>query len=133
MGNNALPVVAALATIAAILHLLRRRRLREKYAFLWLVVGTGVAVIAFFPKLLELAADVLGVRTPSNLLFFVASLVLLIVSVQLSTEVSRLEDETRCLAEEVAIIRLALEGAAAPRPHQPEGPAWHLSAGRLGA
>jgi hypothetical protein len=55
------------------------------------------------------------VQTPSNLLFFVAALVLLIVCVQLSWEVSRLEDETRALAEEVAILRLeAQKGRALP-------------------
>ena len=111
-----MPMVAALATIAAIVHLLRRRRLREKYALLWLIVGAGVLLVAFLPVLLEVAAETLGVRTPSNLLFFVASLVLLVVSVQLSTEVSRLEDETRCLAEEIAIVKLALDRASLSDP-----------------
>jgi hypothetical protein len=114
MESNALPVVAALGTVLAIVHLLRRRRLREKYALLWLVVATGVVVIAAVPAVLTVAADLLGVQTPSNLLFFVAALVLLIVSVQLSAEVSRLEDETRCLAEEVALLRLDVERTAAP-------------------
>ncbi len=113
MESNVLPIIAALGTIAAILHLLRRRRLREKYAFLWLVVATGVGVVAFFPDLLGLAAGILGVQTPSNLLFFVAALLLLVVSVQLSAEVSQLESETRCLAEEVAIVRLRLDDMAA--------------------
>lgn len=122
MGSNVLPMVAAVATVAAILHLLRRRRLREKYAFLWLAVAAGVVVIGFFPGLLSLGADALGVQTPSNLLFFVASLVLLVVSVQLSTEVSRLEDETRCLAEEVALIRMTLEAQSVVAVDLPEQP-----------
>ena len=112
MGNSIMPMVAAIVTIAAIVHLLRRRRLREKYALLWLVVSVGVVVVAFFPVLLAVAAQALGVHTPSNLLFFVACLVLLVVSVQLSTEVSRLEDETRCLAEEIAMLKLAVEEVA---------------------
>ncbi len=112
MNSSVLPIVAAVCTIAGILHLLRRRRLREKYAFLWLVVATGVGVVAFFPELLGLSAALLGVQTPSNLLFFVAALLLLVVSVQLSAEVSQLEDETRCLAEEIAIVRLRLDDIA---------------------
>lgn len=113
MESNLLPVVAAIGTIATILHLLRHRRLREKYALLWLVVATGVAVVAFIPELLGLTAHLLGVQTPSNLLFFVAALVLLVVSVQLSAEVSQLEDETRCLAEQVALIRLDVDEMSA--------------------
>jgi hypothetical protein len=50
-----------------------------------------------------------GVRTPSNLLFFLAALVLLGVCLHLSWEVSRLEDETRRLAEEHAVLRLQVE------------------------
>ncbi len=115
VGSNALPMVAGIGTVSAIVHLLRRRRLREKYAFLWLAVGASVAVVAFFPSLLGTAAAVVGVRTPSNLLFFVSSLVLLVVSVQLSTEVSRLEDETRCLAEEMAMLRAQVEQSTTAR------------------
>ncbi len=49
------------------------------------------------------------------MLFFVAALMHLMVCVQLSWEVSRLEDETRALAEEVAILRLeAQKGRVTP-------------------
>lgn len=109
MGATLLPIAAAIATIAMMLNLLRRRRLKEKYAFLWLVVAVGVAVVAAWPQTLVLSADLLGVRTPSNLLFFVAALVLLVVTVQLSAQVSQLEEETRSLAEEMAILRLLQE------------------------
>ena len=112
MGGTLLPIVAAIATIATMLSLLRRRRLKEKYAFLWLVVAVGVAVVAAWPETLVMSADLLGVRTPSNLLFFVAALVLLVVSVQLSAQVSQLEEETRSLAEEMAILRLLHEQRA---------------------
>ena len=137
MGNSLMPMVAAIITITAIVHLLRRRRLREKYALLWLVMSVGVVVVAFFPVLLAFAAQALGVRTPSNLLFFVACLVLLVVSVQLSTEVSRLEDETRCLAEEIAIVKLAVEehceDPRSGRPRRRDGVAAMLTVRRQAA
>lgn len=117
MESNVLPVVAAVGTITVMVQLLRRRRLKEKYAFLWLVVSFGVAVVAVFPGTLAASAELLGVKTPSNLLFFVSALLLLVVSVQLSAEVSQLEEETRSLAEEVAILRLFHErGASVGEP-----------------
>lgn len=113
MNPRVLPVVAAAVTLFAILDLLRRRQLREKYAVLWLVVSLFVGVFAVFPTLLTRLSRLAGVKTPSNLLFFVAALVLLVVCVQLSYEISRLEDETRALAEEVGILRLEIG------PHRP--------------
>jgi hypothetical protein len=51
-----------------------------------------------------------GVAVPANLLFFMSGILLLLVSVQLSYEVSRLEARTRRLAEEVALLRDAVDG-----------------------
>lgn len=100
--------VAAVVLIAA-LELLRRRQLREKYAVLWLGVAIGVVTLSLFPQLLDIAAARLGIADPPNLLAFVATLFLLGVCAHLSWESSRLEDETRELAEEVAILRHELE------------------------
>lgn len=105
---NTTQVVAlfgGLATLAMMVELLRRRQLREKYAVLWLGVGLVVAVLGVWPPLLDRIADWLGVVDPPNLLFFLAILTLLVVNVHLSWEVSRLEDETRTLAEEIAFLR----------------------------
>ena len=56
---------------------------------------------------------------PANLLFFVASLVLLILTLQHSYELGRVEERTRTLAEEVALLRLELERATRKADHQP--------------
>ena len=104
-----LGVLAALATLVFVVELLRRGILREKYAVLWLVVSAGLVLVAFVPEVLVRAAGLLGVVVPANLLFFVAGVVLLLVSVQLSYEVSRLEARTRRLAEEIALLRAMVE------------------------
>ena len=57
-----------------------------------------------FPVLLNKVADVVGVKDPPNLLLFAAALLLLLVCVHLSWEASRLEEKTRTLAEEVALL-----------------------------
>ena len=56
---------------------------------------------------------------PSNLLFFPASMLLLVISIQLSYELGRLEERTRTLAEEVALLRLRLEQLTADDPRRP--------------
>jgi hypothetical protein len=96
---------AAVLTALFVVELLRRGILREKFAALWLIVSVGVLVMAAFPRVVQWMADAVGVQVPANLLFFLTAVLLLLVSVQLSYEVSRLEARTRRLAEEVALLR----------------------------
>jgi hypothetical protein len=102
-------IVVAVLSLAAMLELLRRRQLKEKYAVLWLAVGAGMLVLGAFPALLNEVADVVGVKDPPNLLLFAAALLLLLVCVHLSWEASRLEERTRTLAEELALLRQRME------------------------
>lgn len=119
-------VVCALL-VGALLFLLRTRRIREKYAALWILLTVAVVLIGAFPQLAFWLSDLVGVQTPANLVFALAIVILLSVSIQLSAEVSNLEEETRTLAEEIALLRLDLRllaeahdpGAHEPHPHQP--------------
>jgi len=102
-------IVIAVCIIVGIVMLLRSRRLKEKYAALWMVVGILSIVLAAWPGLLNWAANLVGVQVASNLLFTLAILLLLGVCLHLSLEVSSQEDKIRRLAEEAAIARQKLE------------------------
>lgn len=122
MGINWLGLAAAVSMAVFVAELLRRGILREKFAALWLVVSGLLVVVAVFPQLLRSAADALGFAVPSNLLFFVSILFLLLVAVQLSYEVSKLEARTRRLAEDVALLRSEVrDRPAAPTGDGPTG------------
>ncbi|HVV14493.1 DUF2304 domain-containing protein [Amycolatopsis sp.] len=109
MSSYLVGVLGSLLVLAGILELLRRRQLSEKYAVLWLVVGVVVLVLTIFPGLLTALARVTGVVLPVNLLFFVAIIFLVCVALHLSWELSRVENETRKLAEDLAILRLEFD------------------------
>lgn len=120
MSGYPFALAACLGLVVFLVVLLRTRRLREKYAISWIVVGLGVCVFGAFPGAVAALADVVGVETPSNLLFALALIVLLLVCIQLSAEITTLEEETRTLAEEVALLRLDLERLAGSRcPDRP--------------
>ncbi|MGN8245650.1 DUF2304 domain-containing protein [Cellulomonas soli] len=127
MSGYLFALAGALVTLVFILQLLRRRRLREKYAGTWLVVSLAIIVLAAFPGLAVRLADLVGVETPSNLLFAASLIVLLLVSVQLSTETSTLEEETRTIAEHVAMLdeRLGRLEADSTTPASPPQPHAH--------
>jgi hypothetical protein len=97
---------------------IRTRRIREKYAAIWLLLTLAVVILGVFPQLAFWLSALLGVQTPSNLVFSVALLVLVAICVQLSTEVSHLEETTRTLAEEIALIRSDIEQPTEATPDQ---------------
>jgi hypothetical protein len=107
-------IIAAIAALGLVFELLRRRRLREKYAAIWIVIAVGTVVVAVFPQILQGVADLVGIRTPSNLLFFGSLIVLFAVSLQLSREVGLLEEQSRRLAEEVGTLTMRVEALEKP-------------------
>jgi hypothetical protein len=109
VNGHLFALLGALVTLAFMFELLRRRRLREKYAGLWIVVALLVLVGAVFPGIAEWMSAIVGITTPVNLVFFLGLLVLLVVCVQISAEVSELEHENQTLAEESALLRLRVE------------------------
>jgi hypothetical protein len=114
---NAVHIVAlvgGLVVLLGMVELLRRRQLHEKYAVLWLFVAIVVAILAIFPGLLDRVGRLLHIADPPNLLMLLSVIFLLLVSVHLSWESSRLEDETRSLAEEVALLRYQVEQSRIP-------------------
>lgn len=104
-----LGLTGAFAILVVLFELLRRHQLREKYAVLWAFVAMGAVAVALIPGLLRSLADLVGVEVPANLLFFVGSMLLMIISLQHSFELGRLEEKTRTLAEEIALLRLEVQ------------------------
>ena len=97
-------LVVAFASVVFILELVRRRQLREKYALLWLLVGTSGMLLTIFRAVLDKISIFLGIAYGPSAFFLFTTLFLMGVVAHLSWEVSRLEDRTRRLAEEVALL-----------------------------
>lgn len=120
-GPTLLGLAGSLIILFTLFEMMRRHRLREKYAVIWFVISVGAFLLAAFPPLLEGISQFIGLKVPANLLFFAASIVLLILSLQHSHELGRLEAQSRTLAEEHALLRLRvqeLEAAQAELPHE---------------
>jgi hypothetical protein len=116
-------LVLAVATLGLLGWLLRTRRLREKYAFLWFGLAVGICVLGAFPEALFGVASFSGVETPVNVLFSGAIVVLLLVSVQLSSEMSQLEEETRTVAEAIALLQARVDELETPTTSSTGDPA----------
>jgi hypothetical protein len=112
MKLTILTAIIGFALLVIIFELMRRRQLREKYALLWGAVAIVVVPLALFPRLLDAVASVVGVASGVSLVLFLGLVFLLILSLHLSWEVSALEEETRTLAEEIALLRTEIRERA---------------------
>jgi len=98
-------VVASVLLILVILELIRGRRLKERYALLWLVTGVVLLVLSAWRDGLNTVAGWLGVTGyPPAVLFAVATLFILLVLLHYSTVLSKLTDENVDLAQRVALL-----------------------------
>jgi hypothetical protein len=103
--DNRVRIAAVIVTaimLGVVLELVRRRRLVERYALVWMLVTVALLVLAIWNQLLSRAADLLGIAVPSNALFLAAFAVAFLLLLHFSVITTRLSEETKILAQEVA-------------------------------
>jgi len=101
--------VLAIAFMLLILELIRRDKLQERYSVIWFVAGLGMLVGAAFPGLLEVVADLMGVRDTNVALFSIVLLLLLGLALNFSVIMSRQAAQITRLAQERAIEKAKSE------------------------
>lgn len=95
--------------ILVVLELIRGRRLKERYALLWLATGTVLLVLSLWRDGLDTIAGWLGVSGyPPAILFAAATLFVIVVLLHYSTVLSRLDDENTVLAQRLALAEQRL-------------------------
>ena len=102
--------IASIVLILVVLELIRGRRLKERYALLWLVTGVVLLVLSVWREGLNTIAGWLGVSGyPPAILFAAATLFVIVVLLHYSTVLSKLDDEKTLLAQELALLRRRVE------------------------
>ena len=97
--------VASILLILVVFELIRSRRLRERYALLWLATGVVLLVLSAWRGGLNTIAGWVGVTGyPPAVLFAVATLFILAVLLHYSTVISKLADQNVILAQRLALL-----------------------------
>ena len=105
--NVQIRIVAILATVALllfVLELVRRRRLQERYALVWLLVTSLLIALSAWGGLLDSAAGIIGISYPPSALFVIAFGFVILLLLHFSVAVSRLTDHTNVLAQRLALL-----------------------------
>jgi hypothetical protein len=97
-------IFASAALLLIVLDLVRRRRLLERYALVWLGVTTLLLVLSLWDGLLTGVSSLLGIFYPPTALFVVAFGFVIFLLLHFSVAVSRLADQSKVLAQRVGLL-----------------------------
>lgn len=120
-----LGIIFAMIVLVSIFLRMRNSGMKEAYSTWWIIISIGCVVFALIPGGLRAVSSRLGVEVPLNLGFFVAGIILLLLSLRFSVDLSHNAEDRRRLAEEIAILRAEVDrltarideaGIAAPAP-----------------
>ena len=103
-------VLAAFGLMVLIFELVRKRRLREEYSWLWLLTGAVILGFAFLPQvwLMEMA-EWMGSRNPPAAIFFLGFCFVTLLCLQFSVRLSRMTEHVKTLAQKIALLEQDLE------------------------
>jgi len=104
-----LAIVGSGALLFIVVELIRRGRLKEKYSLLWILSGGVLLIFSSSRDVLEYVSRLLGIFYPPSLLFLVAFLFLLLITLHFSVVISGLSEKNKHLAQEMALLRQQMQ------------------------
>lgn len=96
-------IIVSVLTMLYMMKKIRQSKLQIEYSVFWIVVASMLIVFSVFPKIVYLAADLVGIKSPANLIFVFIIFVLLLKIFMMTLELSHLENKVKELIQHVAI------------------------------
>ena len=96
-------LIVSIALLVLIVELVRRRRLREEYSVLWILTAVGIFALAVWYDLLVSLTHLIGAMLPTSTLFFFSLLFLVLLCLQFSVRISKLDEQVKELAQTLAL------------------------------
>ena len=101
--------IASILVMALIVDLVRRRKLREEYALLWLASGLVMLLVSIFSNVVAGLARLIGIEHPAYALFVIALFVGMVLAIHFTVVLSKLTAQNWRLTQEIGLIRRQLE------------------------
>jgi hypothetical protein len=108
LRNKMVALMVGIGMLVLIIDLVRRRKLREEYSWLWLLTGFVILLLTMWFDLLKWITHLVGAIAPSSTIFLFAFLFLILISLHFSVVISRLTDRNKELAQRSALLELEL-------------------------
>jgi len=99
-------IALAVSILSALVlfQLIRKKKLKEQYSLLWFLTVSVIFVFSVWESLLTRISDTIGIQVPSNALFLLALMFLFAIVLHFSLIVSRLTDQSKILAQKLALL-----------------------------
>lgn len=102
-------IIASIFIILIVFELVRRRKLREEYSWLWLLTSGIIIVLIVWYDLLVLITRLIGAVAPTTTLFIFGLLFLMIISLHYSVKISKLTYQIKEISQQMAILKNQVE------------------------
>ena len=102
-------IIVCLSLMLVVVELIRRGRLEEKYAIIWLLTSLLLIIFSINFEIIKFFASLTGVLVPSNFLFLLAFLFLVIISLSITVVVSSQSQKNKRLTQELSVMRFTVE------------------------
>lgn len=111
-----LAVMTALVFIVLIINLVKKRVLKENFAILWMVVAFILTLLALNFNIVRFVSRLLGIYDPNNTLFFLSVILIFLMLLLFSIEISDLETKVKNLLQETALLKKKRDKKKEPAP-----------------
>jgi hypothetical protein len=125
---QAIAVLCTGGLFILVIELVRRRRLMERYALLWLFSSAILLALAVWRSLLETIASAVGIYYPPSALFVIAFGFILVMLLHFSLCTSRLADQNKVLAQKLAQLQQRVDQLSAEPVEDEASPVLERSA-----
>jgi hypothetical protein len=103
-------IIAAILLMVLVVELVRRRKLREEYSWLWLVTGGSIILLVIWYDLLLLITRLIGAIAPTTTLFIFGLLFLMLISLHYSIQISKLSHQVKEMAQQLTLLKGRVDG-----------------------
>jgi len=97
-------LIASLLVTGFIIEQVRRRRLAVEYSLIWIVAGLGMIILSLWKDGIEYIADLMGIYYAPSAIFVIFGVLVFILCVHFSLEISRLNSNNRVLIQRIALL-----------------------------
>lgn len=101
---RALAIIIGISLMILIVELVRRRKLREEYSWIWLFLGGLILLFSFCPDIVFLMAKMLNVTIPFLIVLLFSIILLFILSIYFSVKLSVITRQIEILAQKLTIL-----------------------------
>jgi len=102
-------ILASILIMGLVVELVRRRKLREEYSWLWLLTGVVIILLVVWYDLLVFITHLIGAIAPTTTLFIFGLIFLMLISLHYSIQITKLSQQVKEMAQQLTLLKDQVE------------------------